>query len=163
MTDFDATKVPAAAVDEILRQGEACLAGTVQLALAADQRGGTMTGILGAGAVALLAAAAAIPNTGNGLTVPFVATAALLFVAALLVAWSARPIDFHVGGYEPRLLCESGTDDPVWLKRFAIADVQMRIDANRQALAAASRWFNAGLCIAGLAPVAGVAAYLAGL
>ena len=47
-------------IEEIHRQGETLIQIMVQLALAADQRATTMTGIFGAGAVALLGAAAAL-------------------------------------------------------------------------------------------------------
>lgn len=56
----DFSNVPDSAVKELHRQGELCLLGTMQLALAADQRATTLSGILGAGAVALAAATAGL-------------------------------------------------------------------------------------------------------
>lgn len=57
---IDFSTIPEGAIEEILRNGEACLEGTIQLAIAADQRATTMAGIFGAGSVALLAVAATI-------------------------------------------------------------------------------------------------------
>jgi hypothetical protein len=133
---MDLSEVPLESVQELHRQAETCLAGTVPLAIAADQRATTMMGIFGAGAVALLAAiatvlAAATPN------VPFIGgaggTAALLFTAALIAAMAAAPIDFHVGGYEPKRIVRSA-GDLAWMLRYAIKDMQDRIDVNREVL-----------------------------
>jgi hypothetical protein len=131
------SEVPLVNVQELHRQAETCLAGTVQLAIAAAQRATTMAGIFGAGSVALLAAiatvlAATAPNT------PFIGgacgTAALLFLAALTSAMAGAPTDFHVGGYEPKRFMRSA-GDLAWMRRYAIQDMQDRIDVNREVLA----------------------------
>jgi hypothetical protein len=56
----DFSEIPDNAVKELHRQGELCLLGTMQLAVAADQRATTLSGILGAGSVALAAAMAGL-------------------------------------------------------------------------------------------------------
>jgi len=155
-------KISDGAVREIHRQGEEVLKGTVQLALAADQRATTLCGIFGGGAVALLAAAATI-LAGSNLSAPSLiaalVTALLLFVASLFCASAARPTAFFVGGYEPRFLISSGTDE-MWMLRYASDDLQDRIDANRKALDHAASLVQWGMRFAGSAIVAGIAAFL---
>jgi hypothetical protein len=98
---------PLESIREIQRQAELCLGGTVELAIAADQRGTTLAGICGAGAFALAAGMAGL-LTASSVDGQLVGTAsiasAMLFVAALIFAVSARPIDFYVLGYEPKAL-----------------------------------------------------------
>lgn len=150
------------AVREIHRQGEEVLKGTVALALAADQRATTLCGIFGGGAVALLAAAATIlagTNPTASLLVAALLSACLLFVASLLCASAARPTDFYVSGYEPRFLITSAADE-MWMLRYAVEDVQMRIGANRKALEHAACLALWGMRVAGGAVVVGVAAFL---
>jgi hypothetical protein len=48
-TALDLDQAPLESVKELHRQAETCLAGTVQLAISADQRATTMAGIFGAG------------------------------------------------------------------------------------------------------------------
>jgi len=145
-------------MDELLRQAEECLSGTIQLALAADQRGTTTTGILGAGTVALLAAAATIGDGRPALLAALLATSAVLFLAALLCAWSSRPTDFYIGGYEPKLLSQCG-GDLIWMKRCSTADVQNRISTNRKFLELSSRVFIAAVMIAAFSPFVGIGTY----
>jgi len=132
----DFSGVPESGVKELHRQGELCLLGTIQLALAADQRATTLSGIFGAGAVALAAAMAGLVS-GEHPNLVLIASAAttafFLFVGALLCAWSAKPTDFFVGGYEPRYLAVSCADE-VYALRYAAEDLQVRIDANRDTL-----------------------------
>jgi hypothetical protein len=52
----DFSNIPAETIKELHRQGEICLQGTVQLAIACDQRATTLTSILGAGTIALMVA-----------------------------------------------------------------------------------------------------------
>jgi hypothetical protein len=154
----DFNNVPDEMLGELLREAEECLQGTVQLALAADQRGATMTGIFGAGAVALLAAAATIPETADRVLGAFLTASIFLFVAALLTAWSARPANFFIGGYEPRFLSQCG-GDLAWMQRCTSADVQNRITKNREALEGASRLFSAGVILAGISPFLAIGIY----
>lgn len=142
------------AAGELVKHAEDCLAGTIQLAIAADQRAGTMAGIFGAVSVALFAAAATVIDNVD-LSAPFIGTALVLFVATIMCAWSARPVDFYVGGYEPKYLlaCANST---VWMKRYVTEDMQRRIDENRRSLAAAARTFGHGLLVASLSPLVGI-------
>jgi hypothetical protein len=153
----DFSDLPAGATDEVLRLGEATLAGTVQLAVAADQRATAMAGIFGAGFVALLAVAAAVATNERymaSLLSAALTTAAGLFMAAVFSAWAARPNDFFVGGYEPRKIMKSA-GNVVWMKRYACEDVQKRIDANRSSLENGAKFVRAGAVIALLSPVLG--------
>lgn len=148
-------------IREIHRQGQSCLDGTVTLALAADQRATTLCGVFGAGAVALLAAAASVLASDHPrmpLTVAAFVTAGLLFVASLCCAYAARPSAFSVGGYEPRFLIVSGADY-LWMLRYASDDLQKRITTNRRALDAAACWTKWGMRVAGAAVVIGAAAF----
>jgi hypothetical protein len=142
---------------EVRREAGACLDGTIHLALAADQRGGTMSGIIGVAAVVLLVTAAAY-GTAAPLTAAFLVTSAGLFGAAILAAWSGRPRSFFVAGYEPRLLAQCGGDIG-FMRRCIIADIQNRIDQNRVALDRAARQFVAAMIVAAVSPAAGAAAY----
>lgn len=155
--EIDLAGIPDESVREMHQLAEACLAGTMQLGIAADQRATTMLGIFGAGSVALLAAIATI-LAATPKNWPFIAGAAtaavLLFIAAALSAWAARPIYFYTGGYEPRRLAPSA-GNAVWMLRYAIADLQVRIDANRVALERSSRLTNWAMLLALAAIVLG--------
>ena len=140
------SNVPDGAVKELHRQAELCLMGTVQLATSVDQRATTTSGILGGGAVALLAASAAMGSASHPIF-PFIAaaiaTAAVLYLGALLCASAARSVDFFVAGYEPRLLAPAASDENSIL-RYAAEDLQIRINRNRLSLARSSRLFTWG-------------------
>ena len=160
---MDLSEISLASVQELHRQAETCLSGTVQLAIAADQRATTMAGIFGAGSVALLAAvatilAAASPNN------PFIggasAMAALFFVAAVTSAMAAAPTDFHVGGYEPKLFVRSA-GDLAWMLRYAVQDMQDRIDFNRAVLARSARRLRVAMGFAVAAIPSGVLVFSA--
>jgi len=158
---YDFTDLPEGAVDDVLRLGEATLAGTVQIAVAADQRATAMAGIFGAGFVALLAVAAAIATNQRYMPSLFFAaltTAAGLFAAAVCCAWAARPSDFFLGGYEPRHFRKSA-GNVVWMKRYACEDVQKRIDANARSLEKGAKFVLAGAATAFMSPVAGAIAF----
>jgi hypothetical protein len=147
------------AVKEVQRQAESCLHGTLELAIAADQRATTMSGITGAGAAALTAAAVAIYDAKSPdmeLVVGAAASAGILFFAAMLFAWAARPVDFHIAGYEPNSLANAERDEK-WTSIYVAEDLQRRIDANRSGLARAGRLFKEGLALAALALPVGLA------
>lgn len=156
----DFSSIPEVAIEELHQQAETCLAGTIQLALAADARATTLVGILGGGAVALLAGAASIIASDNYDKFHAVLWSALVvavawFVGTVSCAWSGRPTEFYVGGYEPRLLAQSATDR-VWMLRYATEDLQKRIDANRKVLHRNATFLRCGLLSALLGVVAGV-------
>jgi hypothetical protein len=124
----------------------------VQLAIAADQRATTLTGILGAGSVALVAATVSLIISQNH-KIPLILSAAItsfiLYCGSLLCAWAARSSDFHVAGYEPRKLVNSGTQDTdIWMQRYAAEDIQIRIDHNRRELEKSARYLTWGRRIA---------------
>lgn len=158
---YDFSSIPNDSVDEILQQGQDCLSGTIQLAIASDQRATAMASIFGAGFVALLATAAAIFG-GSTFNEPLfyacLTTSSALFIASFICAWAARPIDFFVGGYEPRYLIKSAGDSS-WMKKYAAEDVQKRIDANRKCLSKSSKCVTIGATIALVAPLLGLLAF----
>jgi hypothetical protein len=164
----DFSKIPAAAAKELCRQGELCLQGTVQLAVAADQRATTLTGILGAGSVALVAATVSLSINSDrkiALIASAVITALVLYCGALFCAWAARSADFHVAGYEPRLLATSATEDntELWMQRYAAEDAQARIDHNRRELAKSARYLTWGRRIALCAvPIGAISFFVVG-
>jgi hypothetical protein len=159
---YDFSGISDDAVEDMLHLGQECLSGTVQLALAADQRATALAGMFGGGFVALLATAAAVLTSEHleiSLFVACLTSAVGFFLAAVLCAWAAKPTDFYVGGYEPKLLAKSA-EQPVWMKRYATEDMQRRIDSNRLCLVAASRKVAWGAIIAFLAPLSGFAVFL---
>lgn len=86
----DFSGIPAAAAKELCRQGELCLQGTIQLAVAANQRATTLVGILGAGSVALIAATATIslslnPDHKTPLVISAAITALVLYCGAFFL------------------------------------------------------------------------------
>lgn len=153
-------KVPDEAVDELHQNAEKCLLGTVQLAIAADQRATTMAGIFGAGSIALLATAATLRASSNepDLIWAAIITAIILYIATLFCAWSARPVDIFIGGYEPRLFIDCASD-PIWMKKYATTDMQVRIDKNRRTLLEASKFLSIGAGLATLSPLFGATIY----
>jgi hypothetical protein len=158
----DLAGIPEASLREMHRQAEACLNGTVQLALAADSRATALTGIFGAGAVALLVMVAAVltgDNSNLALVCAGSAAAALLFFGALVCAWSARPVDFHVGGYEPRLLAVAAGDE-VEMIRGVTENIQTNIDANRAALDKAAHTVERGAQLAGASVPVGILVFI---
>jgi hypothetical protein len=138
---IDLSGVPDESIRELHKQAETCLAGTVQFAIAADQRATTMAGIFGAGCIALLAAIATVLAATAPYS-PFIGGAAgmalLLFAAAITSGMAAIPTDFHVGGYEPKRLAKSASD-LIWMLRYALDDMQDRIDVNRSVLERSAR------------------------
>ena len=159
-TEYDFSQIPNDSVEEFLRQGQECLAGTIQLAIASDQRATAMAGMFGAGFVALLATAAAIvtgEDPNYRLFFGCIGTSLGLFLASFVCAWAARPIDFFVSGYEPRHLVKS-TTDLQWMMRYTAEDVQRRIDSNRTCLQLASKNVTFGALLAFLSPIFGLTA-----
>lgn len=165
LTRPDFSEVPPEAIKELHRQAETCLQGTIQLAVAADQRATTMAGILGSVSaailtVAVLIATSAAPNWS--VMSAAVATATVLFIGALLTAIAARPCDFQVAGYEPKRMADAAQSE-TWILRYATEDLQVRIDANRIALDKTARFLSWGLFAALFALPAGVIVFLGSL
>ena len=154
---MDLSDVPLDGVQELHRQAETCLLGTIQLGIAADQRATTLTGIFGAGSVALLAAIATIISgaaSHKALIGGAATMATLLFIAALTSAEACAPADFHVGGYEPKRLARSA-GDLSWMLRYAVEDMQVRIDCNRAVLDRSARLVRVSMGLALAAVVLG--------
>src|SRR5262245_13902941 len=102
MSMLDCSVVPDDAIGEVHRQAEKCLQGNVQLATALDQRATATSGIFGAGALALVTAAAAMGGTVRPFF-PFIfgggTAALLLYIGALFCAWATRSGNIFVPGY----------------------------------------------------------------
>jgi hypothetical protein len=89
---------------EILRQAEMMIKGSITVALGGDQRATTAMNIFGAGAVALLAAAATLIASNR--TDIFLISAPLvgaigLFSAAVLCGYAIAPVNFLLSGARP--------------------------------------------------------------
>jgi len=85
---------------EIIREAEALLEAQLSLAAGADQRALTFAGLLVAAVGALIGAASATSSSGlpaGGILV----VSTILFVAACLALWSARPTPWGTVGNEP--------------------------------------------------------------
>ena len=151
--DYDFSRVPDEAIDEFHRQAELWLEGTIKVALAADSRATTSTGILSAatGAMLVLAANLAVaPAPHVSLLWSVIVAAAFLLVGAGFCVTAARPIDFYVSGYEPKLLYPTATNASK-IKRLSAASIQERIDANSTSLVASAKKLKRGQFIAALA------------
>jgi hypothetical protein len=151
---------------------ELCLQGTVQFGLAVDQRATTLTGILAAGSIALVAATVSLSINNPHHKIALIVSAAavmaaiLFYFGALFCAWAARSADFHVIGYEPRKLAISmvGDNFELWMQRYLAEDIQVRIDHNRRELEKSSRYLTWGRRIALSAiPISMVTSLAAGL
>jgi hypothetical protein len=154
---MDLSEVSIDGVQELHRQAETCLLGTIQLGIAADQRATTLTGIFGAGSVAVLAAIATVisgASSHQALIGGAATMATLLFAAAITSAMACAPRDFHVGGYEPKRFARSAGDLP-WMLRYAVEDMQVRIDCNRAVLERSARLVRASMGFAIAAIVLG--------
>jgi len=150
-----------AALRELLRQGELFLQGTIQLGVAADQRAVALSTRFGGGAIALLAAAATVlAGSHPNLAMEWAATvtAAFLFVGSFLAALAAHPVDFFVGGYAPKLLQASSSDE-MWMLRYVVQDVQIRIDTNRAAISRAAALSSNALRVAGFGIFSGIVVF----
>lgn len=164
MTIRDALRdAPIEAVREVQRQAEAFLDGTVQMALAADQRATTMAGICGAGAIALAAAVAGLLSAAN-VNLPLISgaavTATLLYLASLIFAKSAAPVYFHVRGYQPKKLGPSCTN-LTWALIHTTEDFQSRIEFNKDVLERSARSFKWASFVAVAALPCGLIAFCA--
>ncbi len=86
--------------------------------------------------------------------------ALVLITAARFFAYSVRPVDFFLSGYQPSKLSKS-SDDVRWLKIYAIEDLQKRITHNGKVLDRNIKTLRLGLCLMALAvPVGALAFFL---
>lgn len=159
--EMDWSGIPDAALREVLRQAETRLDSILKTAIGADQRATTLMGVFGAAGVALLVSAATIgtrPQPDLSLIFAIVSTATLLLIAGLMCGRAGRPIDFHVGGYEPEKILKSSTDE-IWLLRYICEDLQRRMDLDSEILNKASRLINGSFILAGIGVVVGIVVF----
>ena len=148
--DLDFSQVPDAAVDEFYRQAELCLQSTVQIAIAADSRATTLTGTFGAATAALLVLAANIGTKDKidfPLLIAILSGASSLLVASVFSATVARPVEFHIPGYHPRVLYVAASSEK-HIKLEAATDIQKRIDQNSAYLGKAAKTLSRGRVLA---------------
>ncbi len=153
--DFDFSEVPIGAEAEFLRQAELCLQSTIQVAIASDSRATTLTGTLGAASAALLVLAGNIASKEGfrtDLLVSIMIGAVILIAAASFCAAAARPINFHVAGYQPAVLYEAASSER-HIKLVTAADIQVRIETNNWSLAKASQALSFGRTLAIISPL----------
>jgi hypothetical protein len=156
MSRGDFHSIHPTAIGEISRQGESCLQGTMQLAVANDQRAVILSGVFGTAAAALAALLAALYTSPNvppcAFLIAIAVAGSLLFVASIICAESAKPTDFFVTGYEPRLLAPGfASEDITPALTDMLDDVQRRINHNRAALKHSGRLLTVGVRIAEIA------------
>jgi len=160
--DLDFSQVPDCAVNEFYRQAELCLQSTVQVAIAADSRATTLTGTFGAATAALLVIAANIGTKDKvdlSLLLAVLSGASALLIASTFCAASARPIEFHVPGYHPRLLYYAASSEK-HIKLEAAADIQIRIDQNSVSLKRSAKTLSRGRVLALLSIPISILSYL---
>ncbi len=159
--DLDFSQVPDCAVNEFYRQAEIYLQSTVQIALAADARASTLTGIFGAATVALLVLAANVANK-SPIDAPLIASvivgAVFLIIAAVFCAIAARPVEYFIPGYEPKRLYQAASSER-HIKLEAASDMQIRIDRNRKTLRSAAMLLSIGRTLAMAAPITAIATF----
>jgi hypothetical protein len=129
----DWTTVPEASVNYLLEEAKEYLKGTIELGINADQRSAALCGVFGGGAFALFAVSATVfagDHANNIFQLAAIIAGFILMIASLLCASAASPGDFYVSGYEPRQLFSSA-GDTLWMQRYTIEDIQIRIEANR--------------------------------
>jgi hypothetical protein len=80
----DFSNVPRGAAKELCRQGELCLQGTVQLAIALDQRATTLTGVVGAAYPTDALLTSRLLSWGRRIAAFAVVSGALVFFTVLL-------------------------------------------------------------------------------
>jgi hypothetical protein len=160
--------ISARAEADFLASAEEMLKGTLALGHGADLRATTAMGIFGAIGAALFAAAAtlfvATPQSWPPIAGTFSA-AIVLFIAAVLCGFAARPQDFYIAGFEPRNLLNSSAKSDQFRTRVLIAVMQDRIDHNRRATdkaaALVSKAFMAALVSPMIAFVVFISVFLA--
>jgi hypothetical protein len=141
---------------ELLHQGETCLSEILRLAIAADTRATAFCGVFGAAGVTLLAISAANFSSQHSewaLILSIIVAAILFLCASGLAATAGRPIDFYIGGYEPRRLAPVA--DHLSQLRFIVTDIQVRIDANSLAMKRSATRVNCAMGLALLAVITG--------
>jgi hypothetical protein len=162
--EMDWSGVPDSALREMLRQAETRLDSILKAAIGADQRATTLMGVFGAVGVALLVSAATIGTRAEpewSLIFAIISAAILLLVAGVMCGRAGRPIDFHIGGYEPEKILKSSTDE-IWLLRYICEDLQRRMDLDRKILEKASRLISGSFIMAGMSVIAGVVVFFIG-
>jgi hypothetical protein len=152
--------MPEEVQEEVLRQGEMRVHATQGLAQAADQRAVTTMGVLGAVAVALLAAAATLISAGHPdwLLISAPASVALgLIAAAAMSAKAMAPVDFMPPGAQPSRMFEADISDRRRFRAALIHSAERAIDYNKERILCSSRWFKGSLWLALLSVLVGLA------
>jgi len=138
---WDWSNVPDGSAREMLRQGEVRIADLLAVSIASDQRATALGSAFGALAAGLFAADATLLtiqrfDLAASLGIGIAALGSLL--ASLLCFYAGRPVNFFVGGYEPRKLLSSATDEE-WMIRYICQDMQDRIEEDKKVLNRSAR------------------------
>jgi hypothetical protein len=151
--------IPDDVQQELLRQGEEAIKGTVAVAVAADQRAATTMGICGAGGVALLTASATL-LAGVHPDLRLICAAAVaafgFLLASVICAFAIVPTDFFVPGFDPARLLDSDARQSGLLRPTIINVIKNRIRHNRNTIQRLTSRYNLALSIAGAGIIAGI-------
>lgn len=148
----------------VLRQGELRLQDQLARALASDQRATTLAALFTAAAMASLGFGISILEQQNpdwAVGMAAICTGTLLLVSILLCVIAAWPVTFAGVGAAP----DNWWNDNVETRPLAEClrtesqNYQRRIDHNRAAHKAATRWLSAGILVGCSAPAAGLVAW----
>jgi hypothetical protein len=145
----------------MLRQGEARIADLLTVSIAADERATALSSSFGALAAGLFAAVATIltiQKFDGAVTVSIGIAAIGSLIASFVCGYAGRPIDFFVGGYEPKSLIPSAVDE-VWLLRYICQDVQRRIELDKKVLKQTALLTTVGTTVAIMSVLLGVVAF----
>jgi hypothetical protein len=151
---------------ELLRQAEMMVKGTVTVAIGTDSRITTTMSVLGAGGVALLAAAASLignkPPDWQLIYAPVVCAIGLL-TAAIICAFAIAPTRFLLAGASPQsMLSADAADhqrlgvDEHRLRAALIYSAQRAITHNMTRAIISGARFELALCVTGAGILAGV-------
>jgi len=161
----DWAKADAETVKEIVRGGEAYLAGQVRFATSADQRAVVLAGVFiaaGTAIIGALVAAMTVDVAAAALVVGGAAWALCLMMGGALCISTALPVKFYMPGNHPRnWYRDVAADRPLVESLGEVAEyTQEEIEGNDRLSEANARRYRLGALIGLAAPLVGGAAWL---
>ena len=162
---MDWSEVDERMAQQILRQGELLLQGTLAVSTAADQHAATLAGIFSAAAIAVLAATLVMiqsPHPDTALVVSGFAVSLTWFIGSSLCVAVVWPSKFHLAGNEPK----NWWPDSVALGPMVEAiggeteNYQERIEYNTAAIRKSAKRLKLGAAMECAAPIVGLGIWL---